>query len=81
MSPTGLIEVCSLGVQKVIFEGFDKNKYFFLQFLTIANILKILKKISKNLIFWWGWVVRVKLVEVVVLKWLVEVVVLRGMTL
>jgi len=25
----------------------------------MANILRILKKISKNLIFWWGWVVRV----------------------
>jgi len=51
MSSTDFIKVCSLGVQKVIFGGFDKNKYFFLQFLTMANILKILKKISKNLIF------------------------------
>ena len=25
MSPDGFIEVCSLGVQKVIFGGFDKN--------------------------------------------------------
>jgi len=36
MSPTDFIEVYSLGVQKVIFEGFS---------------VLILKKISKNLIF------------------------------
>ena len=30
MFPTGFIEVCSFGVQKVIFGGFDK-KFFFLQ--------------------------------------------------
>jgi len=32
MSPTGFIGVCSLGVQKVIYGGFDKNKnYFYLK--------------------------------------------------
>jgi hypothetical protein len=29
MSPTDFIEVCSLGVQKVVFWGFDKNKIIF----------------------------------------------------
>jgi hypothetical protein len=51
MSPAGFIEVWSLGVQKVIFGGCDKNSIFFCKLLTIANILRILKKIAKNLIF------------------------------
>ncbi len=53
MSPTGFIEVCSLGV-------FTKIEFYFCKLLTKANILRILKKNSKNLIFWWGWEVRVK---------------------
>ena len=46
---------------KKLFLGVSKKINFFLcKLLTMANILRILKKISKNLIFWWGWVVRVK---------------------
>jgi hypothetical protein len=50
MFPTGFIEVCSLGVQKVIFGGFDKINFFF-KLLTMANILRIQKKFPKILFF------------------------------
>jgi hypothetical protein len=51
MSPTGFIEACSLGVQKVIFGGFDKNKIFFVQITHNGEHIKNSKKNSKNLIF------------------------------
>ena len=51
ISPTGFNWVFSLGFQKVIFWGFDKNLFIFCKLLTMVNILRILKKNSKNLIF------------------------------
>ncbi len=42
MFPKGFIEVCSLGVQKVIFGGFDKK--FFLQITHIGEHKKNSKK-------------------------------------
>jgi len=51
MFPKGFIGLCSLGVQKVIFGGFEKNLIFFRKLLRMTNILRIQKKISKNLIF------------------------------
>jgi hypothetical protein len=50
MFPTGIIEVCSLGVQKVIFGGFDKN-LFFLQITHNGEHIKNFERNSKNLIF------------------------------
>jgi len=51
MSSTGFIEVCSLGVEKVIFGGFDKNKNFFLQITHNEEHIKNSKKFLKILFF------------------------------
>jgi len=48
------------GSKKLFLGVLTKIKFFFCKLLTMANILRIQKKISKNLIFWWNWVVRVK---------------------
>jgi len=46
MSPTGFIEVCSLGVQNVIFGGLTKIK---LNFLQITHNGEHIKNSKKNL--------------------------------
>ncbi len=45
MSPTGFIEACSLGVQKAIFGGFVKKKFFFSQ---ITHNSEHIKNSEKN---------------------------------
>jgi len=47
------------GFEKLIFGGFDKKKIFFLQITHNGEHIKNSKKISKNFIFLWGWIVRV----------------------
>ena len=44
MFPTGFIEVCSLGVRKVILGGFVKNKIIFLQITQNGEHIKNSKK-------------------------------------
>jgi len=63
MFPSGFIGVCSLGVWEAIFGGSGKKLIFFLQITHNGKHINNSKKISKNLFFWWGWVVRVKVIK------------------
>jgi len=44
MFPTGFIEACSLGVQKAIFGGLSKNKFFYSQITQNRENIKNSKK-------------------------------------